>query len=261
MNYVKSQTDSYFSKSLEKGLSILSLFNEQTPSLTQSEISELLGMNMTSTYRYVNTLVRLGYLGHAPNSKKLGPGLQSMVLSLNILRSVDAHQTIKALVDQVHEAHGITIDVAFVVDDTMMGLYRREAQETLVYRLPTVNSAWHSTALGKAFLGHLPEKEMLAKAKRIKLIPKTPNTIVSADRFLCELKAIRQRGYSTANEEYTPGLIAIGAPIFNLDTAEVKGAVSFDFSTFQSTLKEVENKYADILKKLALDLSKAITNL
>jgi DNA-binding IclR family transcriptional regulator len=257
---LKTKTDSYFSKTLEKGLSILSLFNEETPSLTQSEISVMLGMNMTSTYRYVKTLVRLGYLGNAPNSKKLGPGLQSMVLSLNILRSVDSHQTIKALVDQMHEAYGITIDVAFVVDETMIGLYRREAQETLVYRLPNFNSTWHSTALGKAFLSYLPEKEMLAKAKRTRLIPKTPNTIVSLDKFLSELKLIRQKGYSTANEEYAPGLIAIGAPIFNLYTEEVKGAVSFDFSTIQSTLKEVENNYADILKKLALDLSKAVTN-
>ncbi|MBT8371628.1 MAG: helix-turn-helix domain-containing protein, partial [Deltaproteobacteria bacterium] len=52
----------YFSKSLEKGLKILSLFNSEAPVLTQSEIAKTLGLNMTSTYRYINTLVELGYL-------------------------------------------------------------------------------------------------------------------------------------------------------------------------------------------------------
>jgi DNA-binding IclR family transcriptional regulator len=257
---VKFQNDSYFSKSLEKGLRLLSLFNEQTPRMTQSEISSKLGMNMTSTFRYVNTLVKMGYLRRDLHSKKLGPGLQSIVLGLNILKSGDAHQTINALVDQVHATHGITIDVALAVDDTMMTLYRREAEETLVYRLPIVSRAWHTTALGKAFLSHLPEKEMVAKVKQIKLIPKTPSTIVNRAKLLSELRSIRRAGYSTANEEYTPGLIAIGAPIFNLYTDEVKGAVSFDFSTLQCTLKDVEKKYVDVLKEMALGVSKAITS-
>ena len=52
----------YFSKSLEKGLNVLALFNKERPVLTQSEIAKTLGLNMTSTYRYINTLVELGLL-------------------------------------------------------------------------------------------------------------------------------------------------------------------------------------------------------
>ena len=39
----------YFSKSLEKGLKILSLFNGDNPVLTQSEIAKMVGLNMPST--------------------------------------------------------------------------------------------------------------------------------------------------------------------------------------------------------------------
>ena len=51
----------YFSTSLEKGLKILSLFTKESPALTQSEISRTIGLNMTSTYRFVNTLVKPGF--------------------------------------------------------------------------------------------------------------------------------------------------------------------------------------------------------
>ena len=63
----------YFSKSLEKGLKILSLFSRDTPVLTQSGIARALGLNMTSTYRYINTLVEMGYLEKDARTKEIRP--------------------------------------------------------------------------------------------------------------------------------------------------------------------------------------------
>ncbi len=64
----KGQTP-YFSKSLEKGL-LICLFNQDRISCTQSDISKLTGITMTSTYRFVNTFVELGYLQKHPETKK-----------------------------------------------------------------------------------------------------------------------------------------------------------------------------------------------
>ena len=60
-----------FSKSLEKGLKILSLFNRDVPFLTQTEVANRLGMNMTSTFRYINTLVEMGYLDKDELTKRV----------------------------------------------------------------------------------------------------------------------------------------------------------------------------------------------
>ena len=62
-------------------------------------------------------------------------------------------------------------------------------------------------------------------------------------------------GYATNNEEYTAGLLAIGAPFFSLETKNPVGAVSFDFSTLQFSMEAVEKKYAKHLLKLADDIS------
>ena len=105
----------YFSTSLEKGLKILSLFDTETRSLTQTEISRILSLNMTSTYRFVNTLVELGYLEKDAKTKEVRLGIRSLALSTNIIRSSDELGLIKQLVDQVYNRYNITIDVAFVV--------------------------------------------------------------------------------------------------------------------------------------------------
>ena len=164
----------YFSKSLEKGLSILALFNRDTPALTQSQIAKTLGLNMTSTYRYINTLVELGYLEKNAKTKEIRPALLSLVLSTNLMRATDQLEMIEDVVDRVHSDNNISIDMAFVVNDALVRIYHREAAETLTYRLPDVSpNCLHNTALGKAYLSSLSEDQMVAKVDTMALVPKT----------------------------------------------------------------------------------------
>jgi len=110
----------YFSKSLEKGLKILALFNRETPVLTQSEIARTLGLNTTSTYRYINTLVELGYLEKDTKTKEIRPSILCLLFCTNLMRATDHLRMIKEVVDRIHSENNISIDVAFVVDDTIV---------------------------------------------------------------------------------------------------------------------------------------------
>lgn len=251
--------DTYFSTSLHKGLQVLSLFTEEQPTLSQTEISRHLNLNMTSTYRYVNTLVRLGYLEKDRKSKRLRLGLNCLALGANFLKNFDRLKEIKSLVNRVHESHGMTIDVAIVVDNALMNVYRREAQNTLIFRLPNVSKDWHTTSLGKAYLSMLNNNELLEILKQIDLKPKTDHTIVNRNDLLVELEQARKRGYSKSNEEFLPGLITIGAPLINYENNSSVGAVSFDFSTIQLSLEDIEKQYVEILIELAHSLSRVIT--
>ncbi|MEL6981940.1 MAG: IclR family transcriptional regulator C-terminal domain-containing protein, partial [Actinomycetota bacterium] len=47
------------------------------------------------------------------------------------------------------------------------------------------------------------------------LRPVTENTITSTERFQAELDLVRQRGYSTDEEESIVGVSCVGAPILN----------------------------------------------
>ena len=116
----------YFSKSLEKGLKILSLFDGDTPVLTQSQIAKKLDLNMTSTYRYINTLEELGYLEKDAKTKEIRPDILCLILCNNLMQATDRLRLIKEAVDQVHRENNISIDVALVVDDTLRRLYHRE---------------------------------------------------------------------------------------------------------------------------------------
>ena len=246
----------YFSKSLEKGLSILALFNRDTPALTQSAVAKTLGLNMTSTYRYINTLVELGYLEKDPKTKEIRPALLSIALCTNLMRATDQLAMIEDVVDRVHRAYNISIDMAFVVNDALVRIYHREAAETLIYRLPDVSpDCLHNTALGKAYLASLPDGQAVGKIASLTLVGRTAETITDKDRLLTEIRKARERGYAMCVEEYLPGLLAIGAPLVDALNGKGVGAVSFDFSVLQQSPGGIVAKYAGLLKETARTLS------
>ncbi|MCG6910739.1 MAG: IclR family transcriptional regulator [Deltaproteobacteria bacterium] len=249
----------YFSTSLEKGLKILSLFNGETSVLTQSEISRVLGLNVTSTYRYINTFVHLGYLEKDPKTKELRPGFRSLTLCSNLIRATDHLQLVKNYVDSIYKKYNITIDVGLTVDDTMMRVYHKEAEETLTYNLPDVaKNCLHNTSVGKAFLSTLTADELEQVLDRIDLRAKTIHTICEKEALMAEIEKTRAQGYAMCIEEYLPGLITIGAPLINPSTKKGIGAVSFDFSVLQNSAEEIKEKYRDLIKDTAAALSERL---
>jgi DNA-binding IclR family transcriptional regulator len=112
--------------------------------------------------------------------------------------------------------------------------------------------------MGKAALAFLPENEMKESIENIELEKKTGATIISKTELIDDLKVVAKRGYSWNNEEMVPGLISIGAPLINLHTSRVEGAVSFDSSTAIHSMEEFEHCYSKILIELAKEVSTAL---
>ena len=249
----------YFSKSLEKGLKILALFNRQTPVLTQSDIAKRLELNMTSTYRYINTLEELGYLEKDAKTKEIRPTILCQVFCNNIMRATDHLRLIKKLVDRVHRENNISIDVVAVVDGVIRRLYNREAKETLTYHLPESSThCLHNTALGKAFLSSLADDRLIERIATMKLSARTEKSIVDKNQLLDEIRRVKTRGYAISEQEYLPGLIAIGAPLCDPITGKGVGAVSFDFSVLQHDVKTIETQYAELVRQTARMLSELL---
>jgi len=249
----------YFSKSLEKGLKIMALFNRETPVLTQSQIAKTLALNMTSTYRYINTLVELGYLEKDAKTKEIRPTILCLLFCTNLMRATDHLRLIKEVVDRIHGEYNISIDVAFAVDDTLVRIYYRSAEEILTYSLPDFSkNCLHNTALGKAYLSSLPDEQIAEKLKTMVLTAKTEKTIVDKKILFTELKQGKKDRYVVAEEEYLPGLITISAPLYDPLTGKGVGAVCFDFSVLQHSADDIRAKYAEMIRDTAKSLSKLL---
>lgn len=251
----------YFAKTLEKGMRILSLFDQDNPSWSLTDIAERLKINLTSVYRLVNTFVELGYLKKGESSKMIRLGPMAVALGNQLLHSFDANRLIEPLVDEYHCRYDISIDVSMFHADYLVQVYSRESAGTLTYRQETVGKQLYCTGTGKSVLAFLPPIEATQLIQRQSFVSCTEKTITTAAALKEELDAIRERGYALGDEEYIKGLIAIAAPILSRPHHSPLGAVSFTTTTLEQSLEQFEKTYAPALCELAEKLSAVIPDL
>ncbi len=243
----------YFSKVIDRGLRILNLFTPERQTLSLKEIGRETRINPTSAFRFVETLIQLGYLRKDAKTKLVRLGPKALTLSHQIMHSFDLLQIVKPHIDRAYEALNVTLDSAIVDEGRLEVLYRREAMDTLTFRLPVSSSSMHCSALGKAYLAALPEKELARVLDGLTYARRTPRTLTGRTALLADLRRTRERGYSVNNEEFIPGLLSIGAALVNSDGV-VLGAVSIDVSTVQYKPAEAERRFAPAVIRLVKDI-------
>lgn len=255
------QKRSNISETLDKGLRILNLYCEEKDAYTLGEISRRLGINKTSVFRFVNTLCEHGYLQKDAKGKAYILGIRTIPLAHSFLQKADIVQWIKPYVDEVHKQYDLHIDVGIIQNNNIYLVYRRESKDTLAFLHFTAAGNLHNLATGKAAMAFMDEERLQGFLQ----VQDQPQPLANTGAYSNmqdlqeELKATRTRGYSINKENFLPGLIAIGAPIFNLHSGKVVGGVSFDSSTARFTMDEFEQRYATLLVELAKKISAAIS--
>lgn len=256
----------YFSKTIEKGMRILEVFDQDHSTMSLKEISKTVDINLTSTYRFVNTFERLGYLRRSSHKNLLKLGPKAVTLGRRFLAGFELSDIINPRLDEIHETYNITVDASLfyenvhegVQEDVLVVIHIREAKNALTYNQPELYRSLHFTAIGKAVMAfhyHNLEQEIV---NRQPLEQMTQNTLIAKAKLLADLKKTRKRGYALNNEEFMDGLISIGAPLFNLNTKRVIGAISFDSTTIQQPLNAFENKYSKLILETAETISELI---
>jgi DNA-binding IclR family transcriptional regulator len=114
----------------------------------------------------------------------------------------------------------------------------------------------HSTSVGKALLAFLPPAEADALLQSIGLPRFTPRTIVSLARLKQELQKVRESDVAIDNEENTPGVRCVAAPIFGAN-GRVLAALSLT-GPVQHVTEDRLGKIVEKVKEAARQLTQAL---
>ena len=103
----------YYVEALSRGLQILGVFSEQSPSLSLTQIASSVGLDKSTTFRFAHTLEILGYLERDAETKQYRPGLQVLRLGFAALNSLEIAQIaqpyLKALSAESGETTNMTV--------------------------------------------------------------------------------------------------------------------------------------------------------
>ena len=182
--------------------------------ITPTEANVNLGLPKPTVHRLFHTLEAEGFIQRDIDGRSYSPGKRLRKLSVNVLSSLRVRTARVAILKEVAETIGETCNIATPDRDAMVYLDRVETKWPLRIQLPVgSNVPFHCTASGKMYLATLQPRHFERYLMAVSLEAFGPNTLVDPRELSREIKAIRTKGYSTDNEEFMEGMVAIAVPI------------------------------------------------
>lgn len=248
-----------FSQSLQRGLAILSAFTPVKPLRGVSDLGRTVGLNRSTTHRYVATLTRLGYLEQDDASKKYRLGPRVLDLGFSAINSMDLRELAAPHLQQLSDQTGFTVNMAILDGADIVYVERcrssragqREIDLNLHIgaRLPA-----YCTSMGKILLAYLPRDEQEARLEEAQLRQRGPNTLTARSALLTELERVRAEGLAINNEELAYGLRSIAAPVLR-GSDEAAAAINLAVHSSMVSMNDLVARLSPALLRTAAEIS------
>jgi DNA-binding IclR family transcriptional regulator len=211
--------------SVLRAMRLLDLFERGRPEMALADFVRRSGYSKSTTYRLLVTLEEAGWLERGPGG--------------TFRLTIRPFQVGSILVDSLElrrEAGPIMARVATDVDETVFLVVPAGTLAVCLERIDSEqgvrlselyvggSQSLHLGAAPRALLA-FDEDELLPPLLAAGLSRRTEHSIVDPAELRADLVATRERGYSISDEDVTPDVAAVGAPIFGAHGRAV-GAVS-----------------------------------
>jgi DNA-binding IclR family transcriptional regulator len=238
-------------QTVDRALSFMEFVASTNEAPTIQKVAKELGLNVTTSYHLLRTLVARGYI-ERHRDQTLSLGNQVGVLFRAYQERFDIHESLKDLVDTLMSETSETAYLS-VLDGTrvILKVLVEGSQQLRVSGLFVGQSGnEHLRSSGKAVLAHLdpPSRDgMLAKIASDLELPSTQPLLAQLGG---ELEQIRQRGWSLDEQGSDIGISSIGGPVFDA-TGAIYGAVGIVAPT--TRMHRFKDRYVECVVKAAAD--------
>ncbi len=180
-----------------------------------SDLARQMGIARIRAYRFVRTLVDLGYVTQDTDGQRYRLTLKLFHLGQAIADRTSLLSESRPLMTVLGRETQCTATLSVPESDGMrvIDIVRAAADVDIILR-PGSLLAFHSSAQGKVALA-FGEPNWLATALEGPLTAATPQTITDPARLSAAIDEVRAKGWATSMAETLPGLNSVSAPIFD----------------------------------------------
>jgi IclR family acetate operon transcriptional repressor len=237
---------------LSKACQVLGVLATRRDGVPLLELSQLLNIPRTTTFRILNTFCNHGLALKEEGNYFTGPELARIgLLALGGMSIRDhARPLLTALAHDTGETAHLAIPSAlasliFEVSDSPNPVRAASRAGTL--------ADLHASSTGKIFLAFMDEEERAETLKKLALDRRTKNTITTVGALRAECQRVRAQGYALDDEEYYLGIRCLAAPVRDLH-GRVVAAIGITGSTLRFMAARDE-EMAGLVLKAADELS------
>jgi DNA-binding IclR family transcriptional regulator len=193
---------------------------------TPARLAELLGEPRSSVYRLLASLRELDYVEPGGRRGTYRLSLKVFALGSAVVSRYDVREAAHPVLEHLHDATGETIFLCVRRGHQAVCIDRIAGSRVALLELRLGGSMpLHLGAAPRAILAFEPEDAWEDYLAHAILGPGTDAAPHDPAAVRAELRATRARGYALSDEDVTPGIASIGAPIFD-HTGRVRASLS-----------------------------------
>jgi DNA-binding IclR family transcriptional regulator len=238
---------------LTKCIHILTLFNEDNPVMTVSDIAARLCLPKSTVYRHVSALKQHDLIEEEAQAGHYRLGIKILELA----RSVSKKSLLDIafpFMEHITKETGETVILSALRQHQGICLEKVEGRHALrVSHERGATFPLHAGASGKTLMAYLDEDEQGRILNQVKLVRFSETTITDPVQLRKELRKIRTQGYAESDGEVICGTVGIGAPILS-PSGKVLAALSVSTPTHR-----LEGKKRERMIHLVVTAAREIT--
>ncbi len=231
---------------------------EKHGELTATELAAWTGEPLSSIYRLVRSLARIGWLDRGVRKGGYRLGLLFLSVGSVLEDAIDIRiAALPALRHLVAET-GATSFLCVRRAGRAVCVERIEGSTVRSVALELGNSLpLYSGAAPRALLAYLPLAEQLAVLRDAVPQPGDPDRPPPA-AVLADADASRSAGYTVSDGDVTPGIAALGVPVFN-HRGDLAAAISIS-GLHSQVLGDLAERNIALIREAATSVSRALGN-
>ena len=197
-------------KTAARTLDVFEVFAAAKRPLTLTELAGRLDSPLSSCHALVRTLQLRGYVYILDERKRVYPTKRLLMLAQQIAQNDPVLERIGAVLTALQLATGETVILGKRQGNSVTYLEVVESRQTIRYAAaPGDMKPLHSSAIGKAMLGALPDADLAKLVKKLALPAVTTSTIENAAGLLRDIELSKARGFFMTRGENVPDVMAI----------------------------------------------------
>jgi DNA-binding IclR family transcriptional regulator len=188
---------------------------ERRGEISAADLALVIDEPLSSTYRMLQSLTAIRWVDRGPRRGSYRLGLRLMTIGGLIEDGIDIRESALAYLRSLRDDVGATSFLCLRRDARAVCVERLEGQSVRSLAMQLGGSLpLYAGAAPRALLAFLPASEQRAVLRLSHRLPGDPPQPDHAD-LEKDLALVRKRGYAVSDGDVTPGVAALGAPVFN----------------------------------------------
>jgi DNA-binding IclR family transcriptional regulator len=204
----------YMAPSVKKAFEILEAISLSRKGAGVNKIARDLKMAKSTVHGITSILEDLGAIMRDPLTKRYTLGLTLFELGRLAYSQIDLKDLARPIMEELMEKTQESVFLGVLNGERVTILDIVESRQDLKITSPVGTTIpLLAGATGKVFLACMEEEKVKEIIRKKGFTRYTENTIIDPEKYLQEIRSVREKGYATDYEEYILGVRAVVSPI------------------------------------------------